>query len=184
MEFHFGKKVMQYRKKNNMTIQELAKRTQLSNAAISQIERGIGNPTYSVLQALAMEMNISVSSLVMDEIKNEDLVLRKGCRKIMHDTDHGFVLYSLLTESPAHNNMDMIYIYLAPHCDTTGGYWVHPEEECVYVMSGEVKMEFDDEVICLHAGDTIRVLPGRKHLLRNDSNEEAYLINVKCKVTY
>ncbi len=184
MAFLFGKKVMQYRQKNNLTLQELAKRTQLSNAVISQIERGIGNPTYSVLQAIAAEMGISVSNLVMDEIKNEDLVLRKENRRIMHDTGHDFVMYGLLTENPAHNNMDMIYIRLAPHCDTTGGYWIHPEEECIYVMSGEVRMEFEEETICLHAGDTLRVLPGRKHLLHNDSDKDACLINVKCKVTY
>lgn len=184
MAFHFGKKIIQYRQKNHLTIQELANQTGLSNAVISQIERGLGNPTYSVLQALADEMGISVSSLVREEIQNKDLVLRSEERKVLYDHGKDFVMYGLLTSNPVHNNMDMVCMKLAPHHDTPGGYWIHPEEECLYVMKGGVRVEFEDEMIYLHEGDTIRILPGRKHLLHNDSNRLACLINVKCKVSY
>lgn len=184
MAFHFGKKVIQYRQKNHLTIQELANRTNLSNAVISQIERGLGNPTYSVLQAIANEMGVSVSNLVQEEIKNADLVLRKEEWRILYDYEKDFVMYGLLTANPVHNNIELVCMKLAPHHDTPGGFWIHPEEECLYVMSGEIRVEFEEEMIFLHEGDTIRILPGRKHLLHNDGSRMACLINVKCRASY
>lgn len=184
MAFHFGKKVIQYRQKNNITIQEMAERTQLSTAVISKIERGLGNPTYTVLQAIANEMGISVSKLVMEEIRNEDLVLRREDRKIMHDSGDNFIIYGLLTENPVHSCINMMYIRLAPHSDTSGGYWIHPEEECLYVLEGNITMEFEHETVSLRPGDSLRILPGRKHILHNDSDKDAYIVNVKCKVAY
>ena len=184
MSFNFGKKISNYRQKNNLTIQEMAERTKLSTAIISQIERGIGNPTYIVLESIANEMDISVSTLVSEEISNNELVLRKSERTVMHEEAGKILMYELLTERPFHNYMDMIFVELYPHGDTSGTYTVHHEEESVYIMHGCVTMEFEDEEIELHEGDTIRVLPNRKHILHNYSDEMAYIIDVKCKKSY
>lgn len=61
MSINFGEKIINYRRKNHITIKELAKRTNLSTAIISQLERGLGNPTLKVLSDLADELGVTLS---------------------------------------------------------------------------------------------------------------------------
>ena len=64
MLWSVGQKLANYRAAHDVTIKEMALRTGLSTSLLSQLERGIGNPTISVLAALAEGMGISMADLV------------------------------------------------------------------------------------------------------------------------
>lgn len=186
MELTFGKKILNYRRTHNITIQELAQRTNLSTAIISQLERGIGNPTFKVLNDLAAELGLTLSELLQEEICNEDLILRKENRKIAYfGAQQQQISSNLLVESPLHTSPDLHMLAIMPHSESSDGFMSHLEEESLYVMEGEVFIVFsEDEEYMLRAGDSIRILPGRQHQLRNDSDATAVCINMKCKVNY
>jgi len=184
MAVTFGNKIINYRHINKLTIQDLADRTKLSTAVISQLERNIGNPTYSVLEALSGEMHITVSELLRGEVTNAELLMRKEDRKIIYDAENRQVAYTLLKDSPAHNNMDLKMTCLFPHCETDGGFNIHSEEESVYVLKGQTTIVFIGEEFQLNQGDTIRILPNRKHKMRNDTDEEVIVMNIKSKTNY
>ncbi|MGE4483806.1 MAG: helix-turn-helix domain-containing protein, partial [Oscillospiraceae bacterium] len=76
-----GKKLSRYRNIKGMTIKDMSLKSGLSPALISQLERGIGNPTLSVLNALASAMEISLSLLLLEDMKNESMVFRKSDRR-------------------------------------------------------------------------------------------------------
>ena len=42
----------------------------------------------------------------------------------------------------------------------------------------------DQEEYRLQEGDSIRVMPNRLHTIRNDSDNVAVAMNIKCKVKY
>ncbi|MEX0980778.1 MAG: helix-turn-helix transcriptional regulator [Bacteroidales bacterium] len=56
-----GKVIKQRRKVLGLTISNLADLTGLSRTTISQIERGISNPTFEVLQNIFEYLNLVVS---------------------------------------------------------------------------------------------------------------------------
>ena len=49
-ENRIGKKINQFRKEKKLTIKEFSDLSGISTALVSQLERGIGNPTLSVLR--------------------------------------------------------------------------------------------------------------------------------------
>jgi len=55
-----GKLIKQRRKVLQLTIRELADLTGMSKTTISQIERGIRNPTFEVLQNIFQYLNLEI----------------------------------------------------------------------------------------------------------------------------
>lgn len=55
------------RTRYRITQRELARRAELCQAYVSQIERGKKNPTYEALRKLARALGVSVAELVQDE---------------------------------------------------------------------------------------------------------------------
>lgn len=54
----------QQRRLHNLTLRELASLTQLSNAYLSQLERGIHEPSLRVMRSLAEAYNVSLASML------------------------------------------------------------------------------------------------------------------------
>ena len=169
-----------------MTIQELAQRTNVSTAVISQLERGIGNPTLKVLTDLANELGISLSELVKEDIKNCDLILRRENRMVSYyGEDRKQMMCNLLVDSPLHTALDVAMLTLEPHCESVDGFTEHLEEESLYMVEGEAYIVFSDsEEYLLRSGDSVRIMPNRLHKLRNDSDQTCVCIDMKCKVSY
>jgi len=56
-----GKFIKNRRKVLGLTIRDLAELTSLSKTTISQIERGLSNPTFDVLQNILEFLNLEIS---------------------------------------------------------------------------------------------------------------------------
>jgi transcriptional regulator with XRE-family HTH domain len=52
------------RKKANMSLRQLAERTKLSNPYLSQIERGLHQPSVRVIRLISEALNVSTESLL------------------------------------------------------------------------------------------------------------------------
>lgn len=177
-----GRKVTNYRRIHNVTIRELSEKSGISTALISQLERGIGNPTLGALAALADAMEISLADLVAAKVENKDLICRREDRQPLRQGP-GFYLESILVEEALNTSLSVVMIRLAPGADSLR-METHVEEECLCVLNGSLTMVLEDEEFRLNQGDSIRVLQNRPHMLRNDSEEEATAINIKCRVQY
>ena len=44
-------------------------------------------------------------------------------------------------------------------------------QQFFYILSGQATMELDAETIRLHVGEGVRILPGTRHQIRNESSE-------------
>ncbi len=59
-----GEFIKSQRRLEQMSIRELAKRTEISNPYLSQIERGLHEPSVRILNAISKALNVSLSSLL------------------------------------------------------------------------------------------------------------------------
>lgn len=62
----FGARIKALREEKNWSQEELADRTDLHRTYISSIERGIRNPTISVIEKLALGLEVSLKTLVSE----------------------------------------------------------------------------------------------------------------------
>ena len=84
-ENRIGRKINQYRKEKNLTIKEFSELSGISTALVSQLERGIGNPSLSVLRLISRTLGISLSSLFLEEIDNASLIRRRTEHERIHN---------------------------------------------------------------------------------------------------
>lgn len=179
-----GKKISEYRRIHNLTIKDFSQMANLSAALLSQLERGMGNPSLSALQSIASALNVSLSSLFEEDARNESLILRKEERKTIFNPDQKHVLYDVLTPSPLTSNVELLLMNLSANSTTYGDFSTHIEEELAYILEGEVKILFKDEDFLLREGDTIRILPNREHKFQNHTNQDIKVLFIKSKPTY
>ena len=70
-----GKKIKEFRKKNNLTIRELAKKSSVSASYISDLESvGKKKPSLDVLSKIATALNISVSELIEENSNFAEII--------------------------------------------------------------------------------------------------------------
>ena len=179
-----GSKIQEYRRVHNMTLKEFSEKTNLSAGLISQLERGMGNPSLSALQSIAQALNIRLSSLLEEEVCNEALILRREDRNTIYNPDQKHLLYDVLTPSPLNSNVELLLMNLSANSITYGDFSKHVEEEIAFVLEGEVSILFEGEEFLLREGDTIRILPNRCHKFRNDTDKDVKVLFIKSKPNY
>ena len=73
---------------------------------------------------------------------------------------------------------------LGPNRETNHGFSQHFEEEIAFLLEGEADLVFEEEEFRLEPGDAVRILPSRKHKLRNDTARKVKVLFIKSKVNY
>jgi transcriptional regulator with XRE-family HTH domain len=174
-----GKKIMDFRRLKGITIRDFSEMTGLSTSLISQLERGMGNPSLNALEAIADALGIPMFSLFMGEIDNASLILRREERKKVFDSDSKHILYDILTPSPIKSSLDLLLMNLTPKAETAGGFSTHAGEEIAFILEGEVFIMLEDEKFLLREGDTARILPTTRHKFINETDKEIKVLFVR-----
>lgn len=183
-DIYIGKKIAKYRTIKGLTIRDLAKLTGVSSSLLSQLERGIGNPTLSVLKAIAFVLKVPLFLLLMGEIDNGSLILRKEHRKKIPDENTEKIVYDILTPSALKSNIELFLMSLKPFSETSQEFIEHDIEETAFVIEGQTYLLFEHEEFMLREGDTVRILANRKHKFKNIEEKEAKILFVKSKLSF
>ena len=120
-ENQIGKKINQFRKEKGLTIKDFSEMSGISTALVSQLERGIGNPTLSVLRQICRTLETSMSSLFFEEIDNASLICRASGREHIHNPNEKNSVYYNLTPGPLKSNVGLLLMSLNPHSETNEG---------------------------------------------------------------
>lgn len=178
---NIGKKVLAYRQLNQLTIVQMADKTGLSTALISQIERNLANPTLSVLETLAKTLGISLSELLAEDVDEESLVLRVSEREKKYYTDlDKKSFFHILTPEPMKSNIRLALVHIEPFSETLNGeFFSHKIDEIVFILSGTVRTIYEYSQIDLYPGDTLRIPANKKHRYTNQSGTPVEMITIK-----
>jgi len=177
-EENIGQRIQYYRKKAKWSIKELAERAHLTPSMLSQIERGIANPSLNTLRSLAATLNIAMFQFFLEENPNaENLIVTPNNRtKIVppQASEHG-VTYELLVPNLT-GVLEFTILTLEPGFKSNHQLTSHIGEEVNYVLSGKLTFYYKDQVYKLNEGDSVRVPPNTPHLWYNESDTVSKLI--------
>lgn len=175
-----GNHLIEYRKKNNMTIKDFSSVSGVSTALLSQLERGMGNPSLNVLIAIAGTMNIPVSALFEESINLSDLVKRSVDQTIIKDSSSDEFEYQLLTTKSSKLCKDMYRITVKPSTDSSFyPFGKNSNDEILYVEKGSIHIFSDSgNYLILKKGDSIRLVPKLRYKIKNTSIHEASLLYI------
>ncbi len=176
-ESNLGSKIKKARRKKQLTLRELGKKTGLSNAFLSQLERNIVSPSIRSLRKIGASLGVKVSSFFEDEGKKDFLLIRKDKRKRFSWNDtkaHCQVLASGMLNL----QMEPLLITLAPGGETGERVNSHEGEEFGIVLKGEIQLLLNNKEYIMRKGDSVYYHSLNAHKIINTGKAKADILLV------
>lgn len=147
-----GNRVRVRRKELNLSLEELAKRTDLTASFLSLIERDINNPSLDSLRRIAEALEVPLFYFSETNGQSNPVVRRDERVRIT------FPPGNLTTELLVPNLRNRLEVFIA-RAHTSAGNIArtpkHDSEECIYLMEGSLRVLLGDTEYVLNQGDSI-----------------------------
>lgn len=174
-DINIGEKIAQIRKIQNLSIRELAALANVTPSMLSQIERGLANPSVNSLKSIATALNTPLFTFFTSEVIRKDLIVRSDKRKKVILPESKDVVYEMLTQD-SNDNLEFAIMNLSPNASSCNESIYHNGYEIAYVLEGEADLFMDEEKFSLNRGDSVKVPVGVKHRWENNSNNDTKII--------
>lgn len=159
------------------SVKELSRIAGVSTGLISQIERGVGNPSMTTLTRLAYALDLSIGSFFEPDGMSND----EGLHVVTADARKRLILpgpsleYQLLTPN-LQGTIGMVKTLIRPRFDNRSEPFRHKGEEVVHLISGSLGVRIAGSECTMHVGDTITYDCGQPHAWFNLHDEPAEVI--------
>lgn len=173
-----GHEVRTQRQRQGLSVQALSKRAGVSFGLISQLERGLGNPSFAVLHRLSEALSVPLPQLVAGA-EDELSVVRAGERpRLPVATDappSQQVRRELLTPRMS-GSLQMIRSTLPVGFTNEGAPFRHLGTECVTVESGRLLVVHGERRVELEPGDSVTYGCSVPHWWANPAETETVVL--------
>lgn len=168
-----GKRIKQLRVKNNLTLEELASRSELSKGFLSQLERNLTSPSITTLEDITEVLGISLHDFFKDE-KEEPVIFKKRDYYVDQKDDQTIIWLVPMAQK---NAMEPILYELEPGA-TTFSVKPYDGEEFAYVIKGRITIVnvTKREKHHLRKGETLYLKGNDEHYIINSTKDSASFI--------
>ena len=174
-DINIGEKISEYRKVKNLSIRDLAKMADVTPSLLSQIERGLANPSLNTLKTIGKALDVPLFNFFTTSVGAKELVVRADKRKKMILPERENILYELLSPDLT-GSIELALMKLTPNSDSSDELLEHEGEEVAFVLSGKANLYLEDKVITLDSGDSVRIPSGIRHKWDNSYERETTVI--------
>ena len=169
-----GDQIRSIRKRQEITLKELAEKTGLSIGYISQIERNLTDPSLSTLRKISGALGVPTYLFLGDE-PHGSLTLRKE-EMIQLSQPNSNVRYQIMSPMPTGEFEPQSLVArfeLAPRSVDGELPVIHPSEEIVLLERGTLDVIINGNSVRLEAGDTTLIRSNLPHIFSNPTDEIA-----------
>lgn len=150
------------RRLQGLSIRDLAERSGVSKALLSQLERGLANPTVEVLAAVAEALELSFADITRTPLY-EPVVIRRAPAL---DPDAAGMAARTLLSSERRSRFELYESTLPAGQVHESAPHGRGSEEFAYVLSGAVTLETETWTVRLRAGEAVRFSAEADHSYR------------------
>lgn len=173
---HVAENLRHKRKLRGMSLDDLARASGVSRAALSQVETCKTNPTVGLLWKIAVGLGVPFADL-LGQPKSGVSVLRRADAQVLRSLD-GKLESRPLTPAGASTLVEIYELRLAARSTHTSEAHAPGTHEFLIVLSGALRLRVDGEVLELTAGDTVSFPADRPHSYENSGASEARYHNI------
>lgn len=170
-----GSGIRAERLRQNLTLAQLAERAGLSASALSQIERGVTDPSIGSLRRIAAALEVPFFQFLLER-ESPDPVVRKSERRTITFPNRT-LQYQLLTPN-LRGPFEILAMDLAPGAASGDEALGHDSEECMLILEGDVEVEVAGVSYALSAGDSISIQRNAPHRVLNNAAAKAEVLMV------
>lgn len=168
-----GANLQHLRSEKRLTLDELAHRSGVSIGVLSQIERGLGNPSFRTLYKIAEALGVPIGYF-FSGVDRSGTVVRKHERKNLQSPGRDLV-YELLSPDLT-GTLEMLWIEYGPGISTQETPFVHQGEECGLILQGRLEAHVGEDTFSLEAGDSIYINSAIPHWFFNPGPDTAVMV--------
>jgi transcriptional regulator with XRE-family HTH domain len=161
--------------RQGLTLTYLAEHADLSASAVSQIERGVTDPSIGSLRRIASVLQVPFFQFLVDP-HSPQAVVRKAERRTI-TFPHRALQYQLLTPN-LRGPFEVLALELAPGATSGEEPMGHESDECMVILRGAVEVEVATQVHVLESGDSIYIQRTAPHRAVNRGQETAEILMV------
>ncbi len=169
--------VRHLRKTRAYSLDDLATRSGVSRASLSQIETAKTNPTIAILWKIASGLGVPFAALLGDERVERVRVLHRNDQQVLRSAD-GRMESRPLMPAGASPNVEMYELRLTPRGISTSEPHAKGTTETLIVLTGALRLRVADEVHEMSAGDTVFFHADVSHTYENPGRIEARYHNL------
>ena len=172
-----GARIRALRQSQRLTLTQVATQADLSHSFLSQVERGLERMSMTSLFRVAQALGTTQQALLTDDADTEPR--GAGTFHVFRASEAtpldagGSPLRVLARDHPRFVPMVMSGSF------TEGLWWVHDEQEFVYVLEGRLTVVLDAEEFVLDVGDAVYYQGGIRHRWRTDPDRPVQVLTVK-----
>ncbi len=170
-----GQRLREIRAGRGMTLTALAEASNLSTGLISQVERGLNDPSLETLRKVSKVLDVPLFSLFRDD--DDPVVVVRRKRRMLVQSPSQDITYSRI--SAGNGLLEVIHGRLNPYSASSQEPWSHPSEECLVVLHGALCVEVAGVDYELCVGDSCSFDSTRPHRYKNHFDQPAeFMISI------
>ena len=162
-----GKKIRQLRLQNDLTLEDLASRSELTKGFLSQLERDLTSPSISTLEDILEALGTNLSEFFHEEEEEQIVFTNKD---FFVDTQDEYQIEWIVPNAQK-NAMEPVRLTLRPG-GTSEILQPHSGEEFGYVIKGSVRVNYGGKYHSVKSGESFYFKAGKRHFIENKSNGE------------
>jgi len=179
-----GHKIKGMRETKNLTIEEIAERSGLSAEQIASIETDENLPSLGPLIKVARALGVRLGTFLDDSDAIGPVICRSEEREQKSSISFSngsadartHMVYHPLAQKKAGRHMEPFIIDINPTGQNEYTLSEHEGEEFIYVMSGEIEIDYGKEKYVLKEGDSIYYDSIVKHHLHGAPGKSARIL--------
>lgn len=178
-----GPRLRALRQARRRTLRAVADDAGISEGYLSQVERGLANPSIATLRQIASALGLKMADLFADDYTS-------GRPRVLRAAEAPRLTFGVLgrkfrlTPGPQHH-LEVFLGEFEPGGSTGDRGYTHGDsEEFLYVQEGEVELDLDGDHFTLSAGDSIRYATTVPHHMRETGGDGARVLWVISPPSY
>ena len=155
------------RRRQSLSLEQLASMSGVSRSMISKIERGEAVPSTVILSRLAESLGVTFAKLMLPAAEREIVVIPASVQPVLRDQASGFQRRCLSPVLPG-RGIDWVLNTLPPG-SATGEFTAHRRgvEEYIYVLRGRLRATIGERMLILSKGDSLYFEADLPHAFSN-----------------
>lgn len=166
-----GKKLKELRLQNDLTLEDLASRSELTKGFLSQVERNLTTPSIATLEDILEALGSNLSEFFHEE-QEKQIVF--STQDFFVDEQEDYKIEWVIPNAQK-NEMEPILLTLHPH-KKSHELSAHHGEEFGYVLKGTVTLVRGNKKYKLKAHETFYLDGTKGHYLYNHGSNDAKVL--------
>ncbi len=179
-----GRKIKEFRKFRNIERPDLALQANLDIAQLEDIEEKGTVPSLGHLIKISRALGVRIGTFLDDQEKIGPVVVKAGEEKssssfsTMDDSSREHLNFYSLAQAKAGRHMEPFVVEIEASSESDYKLSSHEGEEFIYVLEGEVEINYGKEIYHLKKGDTIYLDSVVTHNVHAAASQSAKILAV------